>query len=369
MAAQAENSGEISLLSEDLLALILKKVTDQDDRKSCSEVCKQWFKLEGLNRWSLLVRKPNFPFSVVTRFPNLVQFKASQLTTDSDLEFIAQTCPKIEDVKITDFSSHERGFLGRKGLSALANGCPKLSKVSLVGDKIGNAAVVELVNSAHSLTSLELGHSLIGDPSLRAIASSSSIKILKLKSCCNITDRGLGCLATGSTSKTLIKLVLKRCAKITDDGVKLLSKMRRLEQLSLCCCRGEITDIGGMAISAIRNLKELKLNGLVGVSDLAIAALAFCRNLELVDIKGCVGVTGAGIRAFSSHQGLKRLVLLGLRNFDLSDVESLALGCPSLESESVVVDQSWRLDPTWSDDLMHDNTRRVLKFSEYSEHK
>ncbi|XP_062029010.1 F-box/LRR-repeat protein 4-like [Rosa rugosa] len=367
MAARTQIAGPITLLSEDLVALILNKVTDQDDRNSCSEVCKQWLRLEGISRSSLFVRKPEFPLTILNRFPNLVQFQTTQLTTDSDLEFIARTCPKIEDVKVADFTSPKEGFLGRNGLSALACGCPKLSKVSLIGDKIGNAGVLELVNSARSLSSLELGHDLIGDPALRAIAS-SSITVLKLKSCCNVTDHGLGCLATGSTSKTLRKLVLKMCGKITDDGLKDLKKMRSLEELTLSWCQGEITDVGGMAISAIRNLKELKLNGLYGLSDLTVSALAFCKKLQVLDLSGCDGVTGTGIRAFSSHQGLRRLVMLGLRNFGLADVESLALGCSSLEAESVVVDESWRQDPTWSGELMHENTRRVLKFSVYSYH-
>ncbi|XP_004301830.1 PREDICTED: F-box/LRR-repeat protein 4-like [Fragaria vesca subsp. vesca] len=366
MSAQTEETGPISLLSEDLLSLILNNVTDQEHRNWCSEVCKQWLKLEGLSRSSLSARKPEFPLAILNRFPNLVQFQTTQLTTDSDLELLARKCPKLEEVKVVDFTSCQQGFLGRKGMSALGYGCPKLSKVSLIGDKIGNAAVVELVNVARSLSSLVLGHNLIGDIALRAIAW-SSVTILELKSCCNVTDDGLGCLASGFTLKRLKTLVVKRC-KVTDDGVKSLKKMRSLEKLSLCWCTGEITDVGGMAISAIRNLKELKLKGIYGVSDLTVSALAFCKKLEVLDLSGCEGVTGPGIRAFSSHQGLRRLVLLGLRSFGLSDVETLVLGCPSLDVDSVVVEERWRKDPTWRDELMHWKTRLVLKFSKYKHH-
>ncbi|PRQ16543.1 putative leucine-rich repeat domain, L domain-containing protein [Rosa chinensis] len=60
----------------------------------------------------------------------------------------------------------------------------------------------------------------------------------------------------------------------------------------------QITDIGGVGISAIRTLRELILN-YVNLSDPTMAALAQnCRNLEMLDLGGCERVTGAGIRAF-----------------------------------------------------------------------
>ncbi|XP_062029011.1 F-box/LRR-repeat protein 3-like [Rosa rugosa] len=358
-------SGKISVLSDDLLGLILNHVPNKDDRKSFSEVCKQWLRVEGLNRSSLCFDKPEIPLAALTRFPNLVHFETWKLTTDTDLKFIAQTCPQIE---VTNYGSH---FLGRKGLWALGNGCPRLSKVSLFGNRIGNAAVFALVNSAHSLTSLEFRcNCFISDPVLRAIGSATYITTLEFTSCCNITDLGLGFLANGCVSKTLKRLVLEEIKGITDTGVELLRKMCSLEQLNVSYRLSnhwpqlKITDIGGVAISAIQTLKELRLC-LEGISDATIVALAEnCINLEILDLKGCHEVRGDGIRAFSSHKCLKHLVLLGLGDFDLSDVESIALGCPLLES--VVVDLSLRLDPAWSSELMHDRTKSVIKFSQVS---
>lgn len=96
---------------------------------------------------------------------------------------------------------------------------------------------------------------------------------------------------------------------------------------------------------------------LEGISDATIVALAEnCPKLEILDIKDCHEVRRDGILAFSSHQCLKSLVLLGLWDFDLFDVESIALGCPSLES--VVVDSSLRVDPAWSSELMHEHTKK-----------
>ena len=64
-----------------------------------------------------------------------------------------------------------------------------------------------------------------------------------------------------------------------------------------------------------------------------------CLNLEVLDLS-CCSATGAGIRGFSSHMCLESLVLLRLccDYFNVSDVEHVILGCPSLKS--IVVDSS-----------------------------
>ncbi|KAL6182890.1 hypothetical protein ACLB2K_044302 [Fragaria x ananassa] len=90
-----------------------------------------------------------------------------------------------------------------------------------------------------------------------------------------------------------------------------------------------------------------------------VALAQNCRNLEILDIGRCDKVTGAGICAFCSHKCLKRLKLDELK-INLSDVERVVFGCPSLDS--VVVDSRRRSDPTWSDELMQDRTRKVVKF-------
>ncbi|PRQ34834.1 putative leucine-rich repeat domain, L domain-containing protein [Rosa chinensis] len=93
------------------------------------------------------------------------------------------------------------------------------------------------------------------------------------------------------------------------------------------------------------------------MSNSTMVALAEnCLNLEILDFWDCKAVTGAGICAFSGHKCLKRLVLLNLpyHNFDETDLDSIALGLPSLESESVLVND--RIE------LVHYRTRRVVKF-------
>jgi len=45
-------------LSDDEVGLILKRVTDRVDRKTCSQVCRQWRKVEGPTRTILKVLDP-----------------------------------------------------------------------------------------------------------------------------------------------------------------------------------------------------------------------------------------------------------------------------------------------------------------------
>ncbi|KAL6203985.1 hypothetical protein ACLB2K_021255 [Fragaria x ananassa] len=232
-----------SMLQDDLLAQILSKVDNKEDRKSFSEVCKQWLSVERLTRPSLRVLRPMFPLDLLPRFPNLVDFRTTREVTklrkkqnkqawycppiDTRLEFIAKTCPKLETFMV---SFHETthvpsyGHLGTKGLRALVIGRPKLS---------------------------------------RHVSG----------------EQGLGFLAN---AKTLKKLILEHCDGITDTGIQLLVNLGSLEHLELASLN-KLTDTGGVAILTIQTLRELKLSEIWKLSDRTVVALAEnCRNLEVL---------------------------------------------------------------------------------------
>ena len=90
-----------------------------------------------------------------------------------------------------------------------------------------------------------------------------------------------------------------------------------------------------------------------------VALAENCRKLETFDLQYCTRLTGAGIRAFSGHKYLKLLKLFHLTNLDESDVEQVALGCPSLQS--VVLDYSL----TRKFEFIDEKARRVIKHSSY----
>ncbi|KAL6138983.1 hypothetical protein ACLB2K_064261 [Fragaria x ananassa] len=184
--------------------------------------------------------------------------------------------------------------VGDQGLCAVANGCPKLSKIVINNNYAGVLGIIAMITSAaYNLTHLELETcSLLTDQALEAIGSSSCrIRFLSFRFSSKITNAGLRFLANGSCSKTIKQLKLCRCRDFTNNGVPLLCKMRVLEELDLSyCC--QLTDVGGQAISTIRTLKKLKLVEAIFLPERTIVAIAKnCINLEVLDLAGCRGIT------------------------------------------------------------------------------
>ncbi|KAF3446404.1 hypothetical protein FNV43_RR11583 [Rhamnella rubrinervis] len=345
----------MSTLGDDELSLILNWVRDKNDRKSFSQVSKQWLRVEGLTRSSILVFEVDRLPHLLSRFPNLVTFETSRLITDSNLKMLARTCPKVEFLNLSlkrprggsDNLDEQYGFpdVGDEGLCALANSCRWLSKVSLRRRKnIGNVGVLSLIKSAQNLTNLDLAWcNLVSDEALEAIGCAHSIRTLNLQGCSLITNRGLALLANGTSSKTMKNLVLAECDRITDFGVSLLQRMSSMEELNLAECGPKITDVGGVEIATIQTLKILNLSWLINVSDTTLYALAEeCPALSTLDITGCELVTGAGVRAFAGHECLEALILPSCYSICGVDVEHLVLECRSLLT--VVLDKGLR---TW----------------------
>ncbi|XP_004287087.1 PREDICTED: F-box/LRR-repeat protein 4-like [Fragaria vesca subsp. vesca] len=327
---------EISQLNEDLLGQILKRVSDPDERKRVSQVCKQWFILERLTRTSLTFLELRFLLQVLPRFPNLVTFQTSEpIFMDADLKFLAQTCPKLETLNL-DTTKRKSGFLPMNGLHALSlgGGLPKLSELFLFGRD--NVVVDKWLHELphDKLTCLDLGHCrFVDDKGLVVIGDMcTSLRYLNLAKS-KISDFGLRLLANGRCSKTLRTLVLSQCCYITDLGLAHLRNMQFLEVLDLDYCGEEVTDIGVIAaVSSNRSLKKLNLSLLRNVSDQSMVFLAEnCPNLQFLDLSG-TNVTGAGVRAFSGHRCLESLDLHGSGEFCWCDIEYLVLGCQSLKS-------------------------------------
>ncbi|WCJ29521.1 F-box family protein [Euphorbia peplus] len=347
----------MSKLGDDELASILVCVYDQHDRKSCSEVCKQWLRVEGLTRLSIRVLEPHLLHKFLPRFPNLLTFESPKHLTNTHLHFISTTCPKLQflnlNLKLTHHYNPHDDF-GDLGISHLANGCPKLIKVSLRRRKnVGNVGVVELVKKAVEVTNLDLGRcNLIDDRSLEAIGCMNCIRVLNLEGCSLITDSGLELLSIGYSAKTLKKLVLAECDRITDFGVSLLVRFECLEELNLAECGPKVTDNGGLSIAGIRTLRRLNLSWLINISDRTMVALAENKDMVALDLTGCEMITGAGICVFAAHKCLESLVLASCFNVSGNAVERL-LRCESVSC--IVLDK--RLKMWISDQVQRQFTR------------
>ncbi|KAL6212343.1 hypothetical protein ACLB2K_017563 [Fragaria x ananassa] len=323
---------EISEMNDDVLGHILKRVSQPDDRKWVSEVCKLWFTLEGLTRRSLRLFNLSLLRQVLPRFPNLVTFRTSEsISEEADLEFIAQTCPKMEAILLNAIKLLSR-FLPENGLYGLSSGggLRKLSKVSVRGK--WRVATDRWIHRFPNLTYLDLGRCTdVDDNALEAIGlHCTCLRYLNLEDS-KVTEYGLRFLARGRCSKTLNTLVLAHCYGITDLGLSHLQNLQFLLELDLERC--DVTDTGVLAaISSNRSLKKLNLGRLTNVSDQSMVYVAGnCPNLEILGLTGCSNVTGAGVRAFSGHRCLESLVIRRCE-FCWSDIEHMVLGCQSLKS-------------------------------------
>ncbi|KAL0323812.1 UNVERIFIED_CONTAM: putative transcriptional regulatory protein [Sesamum calycinum] len=255
-------------LGDDLLSLIFSEIDDHNDRKSLSQVCKQWLRVEGLQRSSLQVFEPDLLPNFLPRFPNLIKFQASAEISNSLIQFVANTCPRIQVLNLNyrekrDFycEYEEKDDFDDEGLGDIAKRCCDLEAI-----------------------------------------------VLKRRS--GIGNRGVASL--GEFSRNLRTLDLGRCWKVSDEALDSIGCLNHLERLDLQEC-WLITDVG-LAFLAQGSLSQN------------------CKHLEVLDLTGCELVTGSGIRAFSSHDSLKELVLIhcgyGFTGYDL---EELVLGCASLE--------------------------------------
>ncbi|KAL6178374.1 hypothetical protein ACLB2K_049892 [Fragaria x ananassa] len=315
---------------------ILSRVSDPDDRKSASQVCKGWRLMEGLTRSSLRVLNLDHLPQLLSRYPNLNTFETPKGMSNADLALLAQSCPKLEAIKLVAINIDEE--IGTQGVSALQGLESGISADQVIEQirvlvQVGDEA-------AHNLTYLDLEESFVSDQALEAIGSSSCpIRVLRLKLCA-VSDAGFRFLANGSCSKTIKELNLNANLEITDVGVSLLCKMCVLEELDLGVCM-KITDVGGQAISAIRTLKKLNLECVFLLTEKTFVALAEnCLYLEVLRLDG--GTEIPAFDAFLGHKCLRSLRLIGYMpdDFRKSTLERLALRCPSLES--IVVQEDWR---------------------------
>lgn len=79
------------------------------------------------------------------------------------------------------------------------------------------------------MTHLDLRHNRVSDEYLKAIGSCRCITYLNLEKFPGVSDKGLGLLGKGCSSKTLKTLVLAGCFGITDIGVIAISEILTLE--------------------------------------------------------------------------------------------------------------------------------------------
>ncbi|CAA0810556.1 F-box/LRR-repeat protein 3 [Striga hermonthica] len=152
-------------LLDELLTVILDKIEDPIDRKSFSQVCKSWFRVEGLHRSSLRVLEADRIPDFLPRFPNLLKFLASTPINSSLIQFVANACPRIQVLNLnrkeTDDACtelEEEADVDDDGLLGIATRCRDLETVFLRKRiAIGDSGTAALLGFSKNLRSLDLG--------------------------------------------------------------------------------------------------------------------------------------------------------------------------------------------------------------------
>ncbi|KAF7850890.1 hypothetical protein BT93_L4905 [Corymbia citriodora subsp. variegata] len=325
------------LLPDEVLLNILARLPDSQ-RLSNFLVCKRWLNIQGRLVRSLKVLDWGFIESgrLIVRFPNL---------THVDLSRSCVVSPRNSGILLhhgsismhlnTGFSPIyrilEENLLSveviDRGLKMLANGCPNLCKLVVVGaSEYGLLSVAE-----ECLTLQELELHKCNDNILRGIAGCRNLQILKLVGSVDgfyaswVTDIGLTILAQGC--RRLVRLDLSGCEG-SFDGIKAIGQCcQMLEELTLCDHR---MDGGWLAgLSYCENLKTLRFQSCrtIDSSPGPDEFLGLCPALERLHLQKCHLRDKNSVRAmFMVCHAVRDIVVQdcwGLEN----DIFSLASSC------------------------------------------
>ncbi|XP_063236110.1 F-box/LRR-repeat protein 16 [Bacillus rossius redtenbacheri] len=202
--------------------------------------------------------------------------------------------------------------------------------INVADEAVG--AVAQLLPSLYEF-SLQAYH--VTDAALGYFSpkQSSSLSILRLQSCWELTNHGVVNIVHALPNLTVLSL--SGCSKITDDGVELiaenLQKLRSLdvswcpritdaaleyiacdlnllEELTLDRCV-HITDIGVGYISTMLSLSALFLRWCSQVRDFGLQHLCGMRNLQVLSLAGCPLLTSSGLSSLIQLRHLQELEL------------------------------------------------------------
>ncbi|KAI3792002.1 hypothetical protein L2E82_05871 [Cichorium intybus] len=330
----------MSQLGDDELISIFRRIDNSDDRKSFSQVSKQFLKLACSRLTNLNIAFPDLLYDILPESPNLVTFECHKPLSNTHLKLLAHSCPKLWYLNLSleknsDSQADSEPDFDNDGWCAVTNACKNLYYVSLSGRLlIGDVEVASLVRSSKNLSILCLsGCVSVTDESLKAIAETESwLRVLKLQGCYLITDLGLEYLGNGHVRHFLEELDLAECDRISDAGISCLKHIACLTDLDLSKCGVNVTDMGIVGLFQLWEIERLHLSWLINVTDTSLFVIAnHYSKLRAISLTGCEAVTGEGLLAFEDHETLEELEFFSCHNFSWEDVEILASTCKRLK--------------------------------------
>ena len=229
----------------------------------------------------------------------------SSWVTDSDMPLLAQlphlsyldlsmtriTDRGLQQLKsapaIVDLNLYYAEQITDEGLAAI-KGWKRLKKLNVRGTRITDTTL-EHAASVPTLEVLDVGYAQVTDVGLDHLASLTNLKELALGGN-KLTDAGLQSLRYLTS---LIRLDLVGTQR-TDSGLWSIS----------------LTDAGVSAISTLKNLRELRLDGMP-VSGRSLEKMKTLTNLERLSLQGCKRIADDAAAMIASWSSLKVVDLKG----------------------------------------------------------
>jgi F-box and leucine-rich repeat protein GRR1 len=280
---------------------------------------------------------------VAKHCPNLVEYFSQETHGDHALMMLAQNCPKLQEVRLT-------GSYTDATINALARNCHQLRKVRLEPRRpLSEKALTELIKNCPDLVSLITGLSYEGNLTLsdaflvQLAESCPSIEELELVGA-NITEAGMNALAGRCVKLRTLSLNYGRIfigsahsalplhaltfLKLYDVNMQdgdlraLLSRCPGLQSLGLSCLT-ELTEAGLVeAVAQLPPLRLLFLGHSAGgvITDLVLRSIARRgRELRTLTLHCLSDVTDNGFAALvHSSPLLESIDLEGMENSDAS---------------------------------------------------
>ncbi|XP_010242708.1 PREDICTED: F-box/LRR-repeat protein 12 [Nelumbo nucifera] len=332
-------------LPDDCLLAIFRWLQGSTDRDSFGLTCRRWLQIQNIGRRSLqfhcsLTRTnlssfshvgPNIEsfhlYKLLTRFQQLSSLSLSGCTelSDSGLTLLQRYGSNLQSLyldccfRITD-----------GGLSAVANGCPSLTSVSLYRCNITDAGLESLAKFCSSLKDMNLSHcSLITDCGIGSLSRECrQLRAVTISFCRGITGIGFrGC------SQTLTYLEADSC-KFDPNGILGIVSGGGLEYVNVSCLSWCIHGDGlaGIGAGFAMRLRVLNLRMCRSVSDTSIMAIAKgCPALQEWNLALCHEVRLPGWEAIGTNcHNLEVLHVNRCRNLCDRGFQALRDGCKQL---------------------------------------